>query len=265
MQTHLVVNGEEHEVSLDGERSLLSLLREELGLTGTKFGCGEGECGACTVLVGRRAVRSCIVPVSEVANQQVTTVEGLAEDGLLHPVQHAFIEQQALQCGYCTPGWIMSTAALLARSPNPSENQIRASLESNLCRCGTYPRILRAVRRAAELLRDPELVEDQAAPVAVLADPSAAGAVPWDLQEAGAPDFFAALGDGLVAVLPPDEYPLGHGVAAGPAPANGAERGSTSPPTGGSLRSPARWRSAKAPARPSCSLSPRSCAPRRRP
>jgi len=221
MQTHLVVNGEEHEVSLDGERSLLSLLREELGLTGTKFGCGEGECGACTVLVGRRAVRSCIVPVSEVANQQVTTVEGLAEDGLLHPVQHAFIEQQALQCGYCTPGWIMSTAALLARSPNPSENQIRASLESNLCRCGTYPRILRAVRRAAELLRDPELVEDQAAPVAVLADPSAAGAVPWDLQEAGAPDFFAALGDGLVAVLPPDEYPLGHGAAAGPAPANG--------------------------------------------
>ncbi|HUZ20008.1 MAG TPA: molybdopterin cofactor-binding domain-containing protein [Acidimicrobiales bacterium] len=221
MQTHLVVNGDEREVSLDGDRSLLSVLREELGLTGTKFGCGEGECGACTVLVGRRAVRSCIVALSEVANQQVTTVEGLAEDGLLHPVQHAFVEQQALQCGYCTPGWIMSTAALLARTPEPSENQIRAGLESNLCRCGAYPRILRAVRRAAELLRDPELVEDRTAPAIALADPSAGVAFPWDLQEPGAPDFFLALGDGLVAVLPPDVYPLGHGVAAGPAPANG--------------------------------------------
>jgi nicotinate dehydrogenase subunit A len=143
------VNGTERKVTVDGSRSLLSVLRTELGLTGPKFGCGEGQCGACTVLLDAQAVRSCITPMSDVAGHSVTTIEGLATNGKLHPVQEAFLEAQAMQCGYCTPGMIMSTVSLLRRNPRPSEDQIRDALAGNLCRCAVYVRILAAVQLAA--------------------------------------------------------------------------------------------------------------------
>jgi nicotinate dehydrogenase subunit A len=145
------VNGTERKVTVDGSRSLLSVLRTELGMTGTKFGCGEGQCGACTVLLDDQAVRSCITPMSEVAGHSVTTIEGLARGGKLHPVQQAFLDAQAMQCGYCTPGMIMTTVSLLRRNPHPSEDQIRDALAGNLCRCAVYQRILAAVQRAAEM------------------------------------------------------------------------------------------------------------------
>ena len=144
------VNGTEHKLAVDGSRSLLSVLRTELDLTGSKFGCGEGQCGACTVLLDDRAVRSCITLMSDVAGHSVTTIEGLASNGKLHPVQAAFLDTQAMQCGYCTPGMIMSTVSLLRRNPHPSEDQIRDALAGNLCRCAVYQRILSAVQRAAQ-------------------------------------------------------------------------------------------------------------------
>ena len=147
----MVVNRAVHELSLEPERSLLSVLREELGLTGAKPGCGEGVCGACTVLVDGEPVRSCITLAIDVAGRAVTTVEGLARDGTLHPVQRAFVEEGAMQCGYCTPGMILGVASLLEKSPDPDEALIRESLAGNICRCCTYPRIVRAARRAAEL------------------------------------------------------------------------------------------------------------------
>lgn len=150
----LLVNGESHEVAVDAERTLLSVLRHELGLTGAKYGCGEGNCGACTVLLDGEATRSCITPAASAAGRAVTTVEGLAAGDDLHPVQAAFVEHTAFQCAYCTPGFIMSTVALLARNPNPDERQIRAALSGHICRCGTYVRILRAVETAAEQLRE---------------------------------------------------------------------------------------------------------------
>ncbi len=149
----LLVNGSERAVSLARERSLLYVLREELGLTAAKYGCGEGECGACTVLVDGRAVHACKLPVREAVGHAVVTVEGLGGDGALHPVQRAFVEAEALQCGFCTPGMVASAVALLDGNPDPSEAEIRASLAGNLCRCGTYPRIVEAVRRAAAALR----------------------------------------------------------------------------------------------------------------
>jgi aerobic-type carbon monoxide dehydrogenase small subunit (CoxS/CutS family) len=145
----LRVNGTDHPISLDRDQSLLYVLREELGLTGTKYGCGEGECGACKVLVDGVAVRSCVTPVGETVGRSITTIEGLADGDRLHPVQQAFIDAGAFQCGFCTPGMILATVSLLARNPHPNEGEIRAAMDGNICRCGGYLRILQAVQRAA--------------------------------------------------------------------------------------------------------------------
>ena len=204
MHFTFTVNGTERQVTAGDGRSLLDVLREDLGITGPKLGCGEGACGACTVLIGRRAVTSCITPAAEAAGQRVTTVEGLAEDGVLHPVQQAWLEQGAMQCGYCTPGWLTATAALLNRVTRPDDARIAAELSGNVCRCCTYPRILRAVRRAAELMEQPELLE----PVPPTASGSpgpvgGTGALPWD-QARDAASFFEQLPDGLVTVVAED-------------------------------------------------------------
>jgi len=148
----LRVNGVDHPVALDRDRSLLYVLREELGLTGTKYGCGEGECGACKVLIEGVAVRSCVTPVGEAVGRSITTIEGLADGERLHPVQEAFLEAGAFQCGYCTPGMILSVVALLSRTPHPTDPEVRAGLDGNLCRCGGYLRIMEAVRIASERL-----------------------------------------------------------------------------------------------------------------
>jgi aerobic-type carbon monoxide dehydrogenase small subunit (CoxS/CutS family) len=147
--TEIVVNGVRRQVDAEPDTPLLSVLRDDLELTGTKYGCGEGQCGACTVLLDGVPVRSCITRVSTAAGKQVTTIEGLARDGRLHPLQEAFLRVGAMQCGYCTAGMIMAGAGLLAKNPNPSEQQVKQSLEGNICRCGTYPRIVAAVRMAA--------------------------------------------------------------------------------------------------------------------
>jgi aerobic-type carbon monoxide dehydrogenase small subunit (CoxS/CutS family) len=147
----LLVNGNQFRVDIDPDRSLLSVLREELDLTGAKYGCGEGQCGACTVLIDGLATRSCITPVNKVVGRQITTIEGLATNGTLHPVQQGFVDADAMQCGYCTPGMILSSVALLKKQPSPSEAQIKQGLEGNICRCGTYPRIVQAVRMASRM------------------------------------------------------------------------------------------------------------------
>jgi aerobic-type carbon monoxide dehydrogenase small subunit (CoxS/CutS family) len=147
----LHINGAKRQVKADSDRSLLAVLREELGLTGTKYGCGEGQCGACTVLVGGTARRSCLLKVGEVGNKPIVTIEGLARNGKLHPLQQAFLEADALQCGYCTPGMILAGVALLQQNPKPSPAEIARALDGNLCRCGTYPRIVAAVRRASRV------------------------------------------------------------------------------------------------------------------
>jgi aerobic-type carbon monoxide dehydrogenase small subunit (CoxS/CutS family) len=144
------LNGTPREVAADPKRSLLSVLRDDLALTGCKYGCGEGECGACTVLIDGRATRSCITPLADCAGKRITTIEGLEQDGKLHPLQAAFIEAAAMQCGYCTPGMIMNGAALLDEHPHPTREQIIAGMNGNLCRCGTYARIIAAIERAAE-------------------------------------------------------------------------------------------------------------------
>jgi aerobic-type carbon monoxide dehydrogenase small subunit (CoxS/CutS family) len=148
----LSVNGRRVKVDTDPERPLLWVLRNELDLTGAKYGCGEGQCGACTVLLDGVAHRSCMTPVYTVAGRQITTIEGLADGERLHPVQKAFVECDAMQCGYCTPGMILSSVALLRRSPAPSETEIRQRLDGNLCRCGTYNRIVQAVQKAAKTM-----------------------------------------------------------------------------------------------------------------
>ncbi len=145
----LTVNGQPREVMADPETPLLYVLRNDLGLTGTKFGCGLGQCGACTVLIGGQAVRSCVLPVQAVAGQAVTTIEGLGSPERPHPLQAAFIEEQAAQCGYCTPGIIMTAKALLDRTPRPTEAQVKQALAGVLCRCGTHDRVIRAVVRTA--------------------------------------------------------------------------------------------------------------------
>jgi aerobic-type carbon monoxide dehydrogenase small subunit (CoxS/CutS family) len=151
--TRLRVNGLDRRVTAPANRTLLSVLRDELDLTGTKYGCGQAACGACTVLLDREAVRSCITKLGTVGPRRVTTIEGLEHAGALHPLQQAFIDEGAMQCGYCTPGMIMAAAGLLAENPDPSESEVREGLSGNLCRCGTYPRIIKAVRRAAATLR----------------------------------------------------------------------------------------------------------------
>jgi len=145
----LIVNGQQRDVTVDPETPLLYVLRNDLGLTGTKFGCGLGQCGTCTVLVAGQALRSCVTPVQAVAGQEVTTIEGLGSPERPHPLKAAFIEEQAAQCGYCTPGIVMAATAFLARTPRPTEAQIKEALAGTLCRCGTHDRVIRAVKRAA--------------------------------------------------------------------------------------------------------------------
>jgi aerobic-type carbon monoxide dehydrogenase small subunit (CoxS/CutS family) len=147
----LEINGVRHSVRSDSERLLLYVLRDELDLTGTKYGCGEGQCGACTVLLDGTPVRSCRTPLRSAQGKKITTVEGLEQNGKLHPVQEAFIEVDAMQCGYCNSGMIMSAAALLQRNPGPTDADIQNALQGNICRCGTYPRIVEAVRMAARM------------------------------------------------------------------------------------------------------------------
>jgi aerobic-type carbon monoxide dehydrogenase small subunit (CoxS/CutS family) len=149
MRIQLDVNGRRHDLDVEPSRSLLSVLRAELALTGTKYGCGEGQCGACTVLLGGQAVRSCSTPASAAAGRPITTIEGLEKNGRLHPVQQAFLDEGAMQCGYCTPGMIMAAVSLLNANPSPNEHQIIGGMEGNVCRCGTYPRIVAAIQRAA--------------------------------------------------------------------------------------------------------------------
>jgi len=149
----LDVNGTKRMVDAGGDESLLSVLRDRLDLTGTKYGCGEGQCGACTVLLDGRPVRSCRQPVSEAAGKEITTIEGLEDNGKLHPVQQAFLDIEAFQCAYCTSGMIVAAAGLLSATPLPSDEDIAGALAGNICRCGTYPRILEAVRRAASALK----------------------------------------------------------------------------------------------------------------
>src|SRR4051812_43186210 len=145
----LVVNGVARRVQTDPERPLLWVLRNDLDLTGAKYGCGEGQCGACTVLIDGVAHRSCLTPVGTVTGKEITTIEGLADGERLHPVQQSFIECDAMQCGYCTPGMILQSVALLRKDPSPSEAEIKGQLEGNICRCGTYNRIVAAVQKAA--------------------------------------------------------------------------------------------------------------------
>ncbi len=200
MASTIVVNGVQHEVPGDGTQTLLDALRDDLGITGPKLGCGEGACGACTVLVGSRAVQACQVDAASVAGQRVTTVEGLAEDGILHPAQQAWLELSAMQCGYCTPGWLIGAAALLARVPHPTDERIDAELAGHACRCCTYLRIRQAVHRAAELMENPELLEPVPAP-AVVAQSPAEPTRPLDLSRDDPDSFAAAMPEGLLTVV----------------------------------------------------------------
>ncbi len=145
----LIVNGKKRTVVTDPERSLLDVLREELHLTGAKYGCGEGRCGACTVLMDGRQTLSCVTPVAKADKKTVTTIEGLADDDSLHPVQQAFLDEGAIQCGYCTPGMILNAVALLEKNPQPTDEQITEWMNVNLCRCNGYTKILSAIRHAA--------------------------------------------------------------------------------------------------------------------
>jgi aerobic-type carbon monoxide dehydrogenase small subunit (CoxS/CutS family) len=145
----LRINGQPHRVSVADGEMLLWVLRERLNLIGTKYGCGEGQCGACTVLVDGHPRRSCRMPASEAANKQITTIEGLERDGNLHPVQQAFLDEEAFQCAYCTSGMIMSAVGLLSSNPKPTDQDIIERLNGNICRCGTYQRIIAAIHRAA--------------------------------------------------------------------------------------------------------------------
>ena len=148
----LVVNQKHYRLQVDPNSFLLWILRDELELTGSKYGCGEGHCGACTVLIDGAPVRSCIARVSTVSGKEITTIEGLAENGRLHPLQEAFIQADAMQCGYCTPGMILSGVGLLKKTPHPTEPEIRRAMEGNVCRCGTYPRIVAAMQMAEKAL-----------------------------------------------------------------------------------------------------------------
>jgi len=144
------LNGKMTEVMLEPNQTLLWVLRNHFGLTGTKYGCGIGFCGSCTVLIDQEPVRSCTLPIGEVAGKNVVTIEGLAKEGKLHPVQKAFVEHDALQCGFCTPGMIMNAAGLLIKNPSPTTQEIKAGMEDNLCRCGAHVRIIEAVHTAAK-------------------------------------------------------------------------------------------------------------------
>jgi aerobic-type carbon monoxide dehydrogenase small subunit (CoxS/CutS family) len=153
MALDLEINGKKHAVEYDPETPLLEVLRNELGLTGSKYGCGEGQCGACTVLLDGVARRSCITPASAARGRKITTIEGLEKEGRLHPVQQAFLDAGAFQCAYCTTGMIMSSVGLLAKNPKPTRAEIVQGLEGNICRCGTQPRIVEAVEHAARQMQ----------------------------------------------------------------------------------------------------------------
>ena len=155
-ELHLTVNGDEYQLLVDVHRTLLQVIREDIGLTGTKNGCDAGECGACTVLLNDEPVNSCLVLAHEAEGQEVLTIEGLSRGGVLHPVQKAFVEQGAIQCGFCTPGMVLSTKALLDRKPNPTREDILHGLRGNLCRCTGYVKILDAVDSASCLLGERE-------------------------------------------------------------------------------------------------------------
>lgn len=149
----LTVNGIARAVTTDPERSLLEVLREQWHLTGAKYGCGEGRCGACTILMDGRRVLSCVTPVAAADKKTITTIEGLAPEGSLHPVQEAFLEAGAMQCGYCTSGMILSAVALLRENPNPTDDHIVAGMNGNICRCNGYVKIIDAIRRAAKKMQ----------------------------------------------------------------------------------------------------------------
>ena len=149
----LTVNGQEKTITTDSQRSLLDVLREDLGLTGAKYACGEGQCGACSVLMDGRRVLSCVTPVSKADKKTIVTIEGLAKDDALHPVQEAFLEEGAMQCGYCTGGMILAAVALLEENANPTDQEIVEGMNGNICRCNGYPKIVNAVRRAAEKMK----------------------------------------------------------------------------------------------------------------
>jgi aerobic-type carbon monoxide dehydrogenase small subunit (CoxS/CutS family) len=151
--TELHVNGSKHAVNADPDRSLLQVLREDLDLTGSKYGCGEGRCGACTVLIDGRPTRSCTTRVAAAVGKQVRTIDALATNGHLHPLQEAFLHQGAMQCGYCTPGMIMSGVALIESNSNPTEDDIVRFMNGNICRCGTYARIVAAIREASQAMK----------------------------------------------------------------------------------------------------------------
>src|SRR5579862_4781854 len=152
--TEIHVNGRTLRIEADGERSLLSVLRDDLDLTWSKYGCGEGQCGACTVLLDGAPVRSCMTSVGSVGRRKVTTIESLEQNGRLHPLQQAFLDVGAMQCAYCTSGMIMSGYALLQKNPNPQPNEIVDFMDGNVCRCGTYPRIVSAIQKAAKATRE---------------------------------------------------------------------------------------------------------------
>ena len=149
----LAINGKSYSAEADAQTSLLTVLREHLDLTGSKYGCGEGQCGACTVLIDGKSQRSCITRVGTVSGKQITTIEGLATGEQLHPVQQAFLDEGAMQCAYCTSGMIMSAVALLKKNPSPNEGEIIDFMDGNICRCGTYSRIITAIQKAATLQR----------------------------------------------------------------------------------------------------------------
>ena len=149
---HAQINGKNREFLSDPDTTLLFALREELGLTGTKYGCGEGQCGACTILLNGTPRRSCQLSVNDAAGKSIITIEGFEQSGLLHPVQQAFLDRGAFQCAYCTSGMIVSSVALLQKNPNPSEPEIVQALQGNICRCGTHPRIIAAVQQAAKAM-----------------------------------------------------------------------------------------------------------------
>jgi len=151
--TELDVNGSRRRIDADSERTLLSVLRDDLDLTGTKYGCGEGQCAACTVLIDGVPTRSCLTKVGSVSGKRIVTIEGLAPEGKLHPVQQAFLDADAMQCGYCTPGMILSAHALLLKTPQPGRDEIIRHMDDNLCRCGSHLRVVEAVQEAAVTLK----------------------------------------------------------------------------------------------------------------
>ena len=150
---NLTVNGQPKTITTDPQRSLLDVLLEELGLTGAKYGCGEGQCGACSVLLDGQRVHSCVTPVKRADKKSIVTIEGLAEGDSLHPVQEAFLDEHAMQCGYCTGGMILAAVSLLEKNDNPTDREIAEGMNGHICRCNGYPKIITAVRRAAEKMK----------------------------------------------------------------------------------------------------------------